>query len=398
MANFKILGGMLLVVGTSIGGGMLALPVATATLGFMGATAFLITAWALMTYGALLLLEVNLWLPPKTNLISMSHKTLGFPGQAIAWVAYLLLLYSLLAAYISGGGDVLHHLLQPLGLAISEQVSAVLFVVLVSSIVYRGIKAVDHVNRYLMITKLVAFIVLVACVFPFVDLHKITRPQLSFSMAAIVIVITSFGFASIVPSLRVYYEDDVKALKKVIFIGSLIPLVCYIAWIWVIHGVLSESELFSMLEQGHTTSALMQALSAVSHNAWLKTSADLFVSFSVVTSFLGVSLGLSDFLADGLRMPKEGKKKKYVFLLTFLPPLIIVLFNQNIFLKGLDYAGVCCIVLLMLLPSLMAWFGRYHKKIATGYRVKGGRVVLIIMMLAAVLLVLFGFNPALLSK
>ena len=40
--NSKVLGGILLIVGTSIGGGMLALPLATAEGGFIGALVLLI--------------------------------------------------------------------------------------------------------------------------------------------------------------------------------------------------------------------------------------------------------------------------------------------------------------------------------------------------------------------
>ena len=68
--NSKLLGGVLLIVGTTIGAGMLALPVATAQLGFWTSVGMLIGCWGIMTLCAFLFLEVNLWLPPNTNLIS----------------------------------------------------------------------------------------------------------------------------------------------------------------------------------------------------------------------------------------------------------------------------------------------------------------------------------------
>src|SRR3990167_146980 len=101
----KLIGGILLVVGTAIGAGMLALPIATAQMGFWGSMGLLIVCWMIMTACSLLLLEVNLWLPPHSNLISMAGATLGWPAQVLAWVAYLVMLYSILCAYISGGGD-----------------------------------------------------------------------------------------------------------------------------------------------------------------------------------------------------------------------------------------------------------------------------------------------------
>ena len=59
----RFIGGLLLIIGTSIGGGMLALPVANAASGFWNSTIFLILCWLLMTLGAFFILEVNLYLP-----------------------------------------------------------------------------------------------------------------------------------------------------------------------------------------------------------------------------------------------------------------------------------------------------------------------------------------------
>src|SRR6185312_6915217 len=116
--NSKLLGGILLIVGTAVGGGMLALPIATSQAGFIYSTFLLFGCWLFMTAGAFLILEVNLWLPTNSNIISMAKQTLGGAGQIVAWVTYLLLLYSLLAAYIAGGGDFLRNLLAAMGLSL----------------------------------------------------------------------------------------------------------------------------------------------------------------------------------------------------------------------------------------------------------------------------------------
>src|SRR3989338_2306611 len=388
--SFKMLGGILLVIGTSIWAGMLALPVATATFGFVGACISLFLIWALMTYSAFLILEVNMWLPRKTNLVSMSRATLGLPGQITAWVSYLLLLYCLLSAYISGGADIFQSLFSPLHYELSERFYAVIFTIIFSSIVYHGIVAVDHVNRVFMITKLTAFFLLVFSIMPYVRSNILFNSHFAFAMSTVTVIVTSFGFATILPSLRVYFEDDVKTLRKVIMIGSFVPLICYSLWIWAVHGVLSSDVLNEILKTDqNTTSALMQAITLQLAHSWITLFVDVFVSVSVITSFLAVSLGLSDFLSDGLKLPKVGVKKLFILSLTFLPPLLIVLINPNLFLKGLNYAGTCCVILLALLPAAMAWAGRYSKKIAKGYRVAGGKICLLIIIVVSLFLILF---------
>ena len=76
--NLKTVGSILLIVGTSIGAGLLALPLVTAEAGFFNTFLLLIICWFLMTAGAFYLLETNLQLPLNSNLITMSQRSLGY--------------------------------------------------------------------------------------------------------------------------------------------------------------------------------------------------------------------------------------------------------------------------------------------------------------------------------
>src|SRR5207249_3388591 len=110
----------------------------------------------------------------------------------------------------------------------------------------------------------------------------------------LMVLITSFGFASIVPSLRDYFEDDIHTLRKVILFGSLIPLFCYIVWDAVIMGVISregKDGLIALMSSEHATSGLTQALYHSVQNQWISGFFGFFTSICMVTAFLGVSLG-----------------------------------------------------------------------------------------------------------
>ncbi|KTC66588.1 tyrosine-specific transport protein (plasmid) [Legionella adelaidensis] len=393
MANSKIIGATLLIVGTSIGGGMLALPVSTAALGMTNSIFFLIGCWLIMTIGALLILEVNLRLPAGSNMVSMAKETLGIPGQVITWITYLFLLYTLLAAYISGGSDVLNSLLQKVNINLPAGLTALLFTFLFSLVIYAGIRAVDYLNRGLMFGKLGVYLLLVLIISPHVNVESWKGGSLAAISGCLMILVTSFGFASIVPSLREYFKDDITSLRKVILFGSLIPLVCYIAWDAVIMGVIDKdgaNGLLSLMESEHTTSGLTLALSETVHSQVITGFFGFFTSICMVTAFLGVSLGLFDFLADGLKLNKSGFQGKSVLALTFLPPLAIVLANPGIYLKALGYAGICCVILLLLLPALMAWRGR---KLENSFiLVPGGNFSLALIGLIAVILLSLSFT------
>ncbi len=389
MSKSSLIGGMLLIVGTSIGGGMLALPVAMAKNGFFSSILFLTLCWGVMTLGALLILEVNLHLPPGSNLISMARLTLGWPGQALAWILYLFLLYTLLAAYISGGSDIVDALITSLGYSSSSHITAALFTFLFGSVVYHGIKAVDYVNRGFMLGKLCIYGLLIIIISPHIHLNNLQNGSLTIVSGSMMILVTSFGFASIVPSLRDYFQHDIKRLRWVIIFGSMIPLVCYIAWNAVIMGVIAREGQHGLIALSHThhmTSELTHSLNIAIHNTYITAFFSFFASICMVTAFLGVAIGLFDFLADGLKLQKKGRQGNLVFIITFLPPLIIVTVQPGLYLHALSYAGTCCVLLLLLLPTLMAWQIRQINTSLPYFRVFGGNWLLGFIALTAVIL------------
>lgn len=369
----KLIGGILLIVGTSIGGGMLALPMANAAAGLMPSSIALVICWLLMMLGAFLILEVNLYLPPGKHMVSMAYKTLGAPGLALTWISYLLLLYTLLAAYISGGSDVLNGVLSLASIHLHTWQSTALFTLIFGIIVYGGISRVDYVNRALMFIKLGIYVFLVIFIAPFVQLEHWTQSNPAAVPSSLMILITSFGFAIIVPNLRDYFEHDLPSLKRVILIGSIIPLLCYFAWDAVIMGTVpaeGSHSLIALTHSTHPTTNLANHLAHIIHNKTIDGFFRAFTSVCMLTAFLGVALCLISFLSDGLNLTRQGSQGFLLALLTFFPPFILVLYFPDAYLSALSYAGVLCVILLLILPALMAMFGR--KRFTATFVVPGG--------------------------
>lgn len=391
--GLKLLGGILLIVGTSLGGGMLALPIATASSGFFDTCISLFIIWLAMTVCAFYILEVNLYLPKGANMISMAQKTLGSGGKAITWISYLFLLYALLSAYIAGGSDVFQDIFQNhLHFPISQFVTTCLYVLLFAIIVYTGIKTVDKLNSLLMYAKLLIYFTLLYLVFPYINPTHLTGGSWYGLKESAMLLITSFGYAIIVPSLREYFNDDVQALRKVIFVGSLFPLLCYLAWIAAIMGVIGangDHGLLSLLTSQHQTSGLASALEHAAHQHSITNLFRFFSSISMLTAFLGVSLCLFDFLADGLNVSKKGLPGLLVATLVFVPPLTMVLFHPGIYIASLQYAGILCVILLLLLPALMALSGR-KKGFATAFTTPGGTTPIFAVLILSVCLLIYG--------
>jgi len=390
----KILGGILLIIGTSIGGGILALPIVSASSGFIPSVLMLIACWAIMTFSAFLILEVNLWLPPRNNLITMAHTTLGKLGAAVTWLSYILLLYSLLAAYISGGASLLNAFTRYIHADMPAWIDSILFVIILGYVVFRGIKFVDYANRFLMVAKLGSLFALIFWTVPYMETSEVITGNPSLILGTVTVMLTSFGFANMIPSLRSYFNGDVKKLRLTVLIGSLIPLGCYILWNLAILATIPRQELMQIMAEGGSVAALTSALSVHLHSHSISMIASFFTTICVLTAFLCVSLALSDFLADGLKVEKKGKGNWLIFSLTFLPSLILVLYYPSIFVKALNYAGIFCVILIVLLPAMMALSGRYHKKIASGYQVMGGPKALYFIIFLSICIIALGIKEA----
>lgn len=378
--NSKLLGGILLVSGTTIGAGMLALPVITGFAGFFPSVALFIGYWIYMTFTAFLMLEANLWMSENnTNLISMARKTLGRWGEIISWITYLFLLYSLTTAYIAGSGPIVIDFIHSLtGFAIPSYLGSLPLLLIFGGFVYRGTKHVDYVNRILMLGLVIAYGLLVVFLTPHVKTDLLLHTDWKYILVAVSIVATSFGFHIIIPSLTTYFHRDIPQLKKAIFIGSIIPLVVYIVWEFLTLGIIPVSA----LDEGYKVGANgANILSSLLGNSMIAMVARFFSFFAIVTSFLGVSLSLFDFLSDGLKIQRDRPGRALLYGLTFLPPIIFTLTDPRAFLSALEYAGAFGVVVLLgFMPALMVWMGRYQKHYHSTYKAPGGKIALVVTM------------------
>ncbi|MCP3942288.1 MAG: tryptophan/tyrosine permease [Desulfobacteraceae bacterium] len=381
----KFFGGTLLVGGTAIGAGMLALPINTASGGFLGASSALILTWLCMTLAALLMLEVSLTMPGETNFISMSKKTIGKYGQIITWFLYLILLYALISTYIQAGSSWFRQIaLETFHKGMDRQTSFFIFLLAFGVPIFWGTKLVDKLNRVLAIGLLGFYLTLIALSLPTVKLSYIQLGNGSSLIKILPLLLTSFGFSTVIPSLTHYFDKDYKTLKKVIILGSLLPLTGYLIWEFIVLGNIPMNGthgMLSLMHQKDNGTSIIMGLEAITQNPYIKLSARFFAIFSILTSFLGVSLGLFDFLSDGLKLPDNILKRPFIFILTYLPPIILLLFYVTSFDKILSFAGVFVSLLLGILPILMVWSGRYSNKTndKRTYQVFGGKILLVLL-------------------
>jgi tyrosine-specific transport protein len=376
-----LVGGSLLIAGTMIGVGMLALPVATAPGGFMPSVALYLLCWLFMLSTGLLMLEICIWMPPGANMITMVSHLLGPVGKYICWIVYLFLFLAVMVAHVAGGGDILNEIFNQ---SFSHWLSRILYVLLFLPIVYRGARAVDRTNMLLMTGLIVSYLLFVTTAAGHVSLTALKRADWSQAWLALPVLFTAFTFQVILPTLMNYMKRDVKRVRLAIFLGTALPLIVYLVWQFVILGTVPYEGLNSLMEAKIKGQTAVIPLKAITENPHIFTVGKAFAFFTLTASYLALSLAYVDFLADGLKIKQKTEGKKIVLsLLVFLPPTLIAILYPNIFLTALSYAGgYSCAILFGLFPPLMAWIGRHYKQYPDQTRLLfGGRYFLSLLIL-----------------
>lgn len=390
----SVLGGILLIAGSCIGAGMLALPVITGIGGFFPSVVMFFIAWFFMTTTALLLLEANLTLGYQLSLISIAEKTLGRPGKILCWILFLFLFYSLSVAYISASGSILGTIVKDLlGYELSPWIGSFFFTIVFGIVLYVGTQVVDYFNRVLMLGLVISYCALVFLGSFHIRWDLLTQQQWKYAFAAIPVLIISFGFHNMIPSLAYYFKGDLPRLRKTIVIGSIIPLLVYLLWEAVMLGIIplhGRAGLIHALNQGE---AVTQALRNAVGRSWISTVGQAFALFAIITSFLAQSLSLVDFLSDGLKTSKEGFNRFLLILLTLVPPFCLAFLYPGIFIKALNIAGGFSAVFLFgVMPVLMIWVLRYRRKKTIATVLPLGRGLLLTILIISI--AIFGLVAA----
>ncbi len=387
VALSRLLGGMLLVAGCCIGAGMLALPVLTGLAGFVPSTIALFIAWGFMIFTALLLVEINGWFTGKVNLLSMVGASLGRTGRQICWVSYLFLFYALLVAYTAASGSILSSVGSNFfGAALPPAVCSLGFALFFGVIVYFGTRPVDLINRWLMVGLIVSYLAMVALGLPKIEPSQLLYSKPSAAFLALPVLVISFGFHNIIPSLTHYMHGDLQSVRRAILGGSLLALFIYLLWTLFVLGIVPEPMLEEAYQNGEEATVSVQKILG---SSVIGSFAQSFAFFAIVTSFLAQGLSLVHFIADGLKATsKSHRENGWIALCAIAPPAVLAIVYPALFFKALNFAGgICAVILFAILPILMSWIGRYKKKISSPYVAFGGKLLLVIAFAFALLII-----------
>ncbi|QQF87007.1 tryptophan permease [Histophilus somni] len=406
----SLFGGAMIIAGGTIGAGMLANPTSTAGVWFLGSTLILIYTWFCMTTSGLMLLEANLHYPTGASFDTIVKDLLGKGWNLINGVSVAFVLYILTYAYITSGGGITQGFFNQLlsstenAVDIGRSSGSLIFCIVLAGFVWFSTKAVDRFSVVLIAGMVISFFLsitnLVGSVNTEVLLNAVQGEQqyLPYALVALPVCLVSFGFHQNVPSLVKYYDRNASQVLKAIFIGTGIALVIYILWQLAIQGNLPRAEFIPVIEKGGDISALLDALSKYLQTDYIALTLKFFAYMAIASSFLGVTLGLFDYIADLFKFDDSVAGRTKTALITFLPPLLLSLQFPYGFVLAIGYAGLAATIWAVIVPALLAKASRKKFK-SSSFTAYGGNFMIYFVIAFGLLNILaqlamqFGFLP-----
>lgn len=381
-----VLGGTMIIAGTTIGAGMLALPTISAGMWFYWSLGIMLCTWLLMLLSSQALLEVNLHYEPGASFHTLVQDTLGTTWSWINGLAVAFVLYILVYAYVSGGGSIVRHsLLAIAGVEPTKFVAGLIFALLLTACVWWSTWIVDRFSLIMMAGMVLTFVLSMTGLLAQIRTSVLldlggTGGQSIFIWVALSTYLTSFCFHASVPSMVKYFGKDPKSINKCLIYGTLIALVCYITWIVAADGSISRAQFKDVIAAGGNVGDLVKAAGANVDSAFILRMLEAFSSLAVATSFLGAGLGLFDYIADLFRFDDSRGGRTKTALITFVPSTACALIWPDGFLLAIGWAGLAASIWSVIVPALMLHVSR-RKFSSTLYTAPGGNLVIPLLLL-----------------
>ena len=283
----------------------------------------------------LILLVVNLALGEIILRTKGNHQLSGYAGlylgkwgKTLITIAILIQLYGAMVAYTIGEGTSLSTLLGG-----SSVVYSLVFFFIASALAYRGLKAVGW-SEFFLIFGLGVIVILVSLLgIPFMQ-HEVPLQGASPFLPFGIVLFALYGVSSI-PLVKEFLSHDRKHMKNAILIGSIVPIIVYAVFAFVVVSIVGVAGFDSLSVDNRIASAALE----LSVDGVLSILTLLFGIIAMITSFLVSVIVIKEMFQYDHKL-----KKNTSFLLAILPPLGIILIDAFVvdvanFISVLGFTG-----------------------------------------------------------
>jgi len=321
-----------MITATTIGAGILALPIALYPFGTLGAALLLLAAAGLSLAASLLITEALMRTDHQAHFPALVDRHLGPWGCALVTASLAAYIYGALAAYVISGGALLEAWS---GGAVPNWAGEIIYFAALALVVYGGMGVVKRAEEASSLAIAALALLISALALP-----HFAMAQGSAGAAAIPgvfgLVLFAFFGHSIIPSLRMRMGRDWRGLLRALLLGTALVAVIYIAWTTAIAGAVPGGLLAAAGASGQPATIPLGAV--VGPVAILL--GGIFALFSTGSSYVGSCFSLVDIFRDEFHELHRRIGKGAALMLSALPPLALALLMPHGFVKVLELAGL----------------------------------------------------------
>jgi amino acid permease len=388
-----------IIAGTTIGGGFLALPYATAPSGALPSSIALVGCWLYLLANAFALADANLYVIQElsdqksestdgsvtgnsisgpVSVFTLAKAAFGRPGGAVAGLLFFSLMLSTLIAQLSKIGTLFG------GSYLGRSGGILLWVCLMAGVSFsRGQLFAEKVNTALTALMMASFAALVAAArgagwtsagLQRADFSRLVpRPGQGYASWAVPIFLQLLVYAETIPLVCFRLKDKAK-IRHAIFLGSFVPLLMCIVWTLTALGLVpvtaASAATGTMIDPVQVLINSASTATTFSFSHVVTYSVKSLALSAVATTVIGSFLVMSQFFEDVLY--SSGPKRKWTSsnapiarALAVIPGTLVAIFGSpSLYYAATAFAGAFPVTLLWgLFPPLAVLKLRQNRKL-----------------------------------
>ncbi|MFH1292343.1 MAG: aromatic amino acid transport family protein [bacterium] len=326
--------GVALIVGLTIGAGVLGIPYAVAKVGLLIGLGYIVGLGILMIGLNLMVGEIAVRTKGNLQLSGLSKKYLGNWGEVIMTTIKFTAVAGVMVIYIIGEGQTLSALFGG-----SAYAWSLIFFLTGSCLIYVGLKSIRVIDFVLSLGIL--FVVVLIAGFSAPHLHLANYQYVNFARLLLpygVILFAYHGGSAVIEAHTILANRN-KTFKYTIIIAGIISIITYSLFAFVVLGVSGV----------HTTEIATIGLGN-QVGSYMLIFGNVFAVMAMATSFLTIGLSTRDSLTWDYKIPTQVSA-----LVTCMVPLVVFLLGLRQFIMAINIVGGIFISLEMLLIILIYW-------------------------------------------
>ena len=344
----------LLITGTAVGGGSLALPYFCAAGGFVPAVGLLAIAWAALLASSLTLVEPTIRVWEDNPSVAVSIHTvvetyLGKLAGVAAGVTFWILINCTLVSQLAKCGQ-----LAALATGVAANGGAGVWATrlgtLLTALVIAGAafrRDVGRINALATTGLFCSFAAACLAGAAGISTNALAKANLLLAVPALPAIMQTMTYAEAIPTVVDMCRGSRKKIRRVLAVGSLGPALMYVLWLAV---TLGRRDLAAFGASGGDLAAKILADGGMLGAA----TASIAVCASVST-LIGCYLALSRFNADTFHLPLNKGCTK-LLALTVLPSLVLAMKGPELYYLAIKFAGTVPVAFMWgVLPPLVMW-------------------------------------------